>query len=217
GGQTVMDALAAAAGRAGAEIVTGSVAAGASAEGELVLADGRKLRADLIIGADGSNSVVREAVSLLSKRKYLVDGATRLLIAKTPQERLPASRVTNIEYLPGTRRVLYTPCSETDIYIALTMLDRDQVAKATAVRKDAWKASFPQLAPLIERFGEQGRYDRFDLIKLRRWSAGRVAIIGDAAHALPPNIGQGAGCAMVNERSLAGYLERNADLPAPPA
>jgi 2-polyprenyl-6-methoxyphenol hydroxylase-like FAD-dependent oxidoreductase len=110
--------------------------------------------------------------------------------------------------------VLYTPCSETDIYIALTMLDRDQLAKATPVRKDAWKASFPHLAPLIERFGEQGRYDRFDLIKLRRWSAGRVAIIGDAAHALPPNIGQGAGCAMMNALSLAVYLERNADVSA---
>src|SRR5215467_8426275 len=212
--QTVIDALAAAARRAGAEIVTGSVAAGASAEGELVLAHGRKLKADLIIGADGSNSAVREAVGLLSKRQYLVDGATRLLIAKAPQERLPASGVTTIEYWSGSRRLLYTPCSETEIYIALTMLDRDQVAKATPVRKDAWKASFPQLAPLIERFGEQGRYDRFDLIKLRRWSAGRVAIIGDAAHALPPNIGQGAGCAMMNALSLAVYLDGTADIPA---
>jgi 2-polyprenyl-6-methoxyphenol hydroxylase-like FAD-dependent oxidoreductase len=110
--------------------------------------------------------------------------------------------------------VLYTPCSETDIYIALTMLDRDEVAKATPVRKDAWKAWFPHLEPLIDRIGDEGRYDRFDLIKLSRWSAGRVAVIGDAAHALPPNIGQGGGCAMMNALSLAVYLERNADVPA---
>jgi 2-polyprenyl-6-methoxyphenol hydroxylase-like FAD-dependent oxidoreductase len=201
--QRVIDALAAAAMRAGAEIVTGSVATGASANGELVLADGRKLKADLVVGADGSNSAVRDALGLVLKRKYLVDGATRLLIAKTEQERLATDGATTVEYWSGTRRVLYTPCSETDIYIALTMLDRDEVAKATPVRKDAWTAWFPHLEPLIDRFGEQGRYDRFDLIKLRRWSAGRVAIIGDAAHALPPNIGQGA----------AVYLERNADVP----
>jgi len=212
--QTVIDALAAAATRAGAEIVTGSVAAGASAAGELVLADGRKLKADLIIGADGSNSAVRDAVGLLFKRKYLVDGATRLLIAKADEERVPADGVTTVEYWSGTRRVLYTPCSETDIYIALTMLDRDELAKATPVRKDAWKAWFPHLTPLIDRFGAQGRYDRFDFIKLRRWSAERVAIIGDAAHALPPNIGQGAGCAMMNALSLAVYLERNVNVPA---
>jgi 2-polyprenyl-6-methoxyphenol hydroxylase-like FAD-dependent oxidoreductase len=211
--QRVIDALAAAAMRAGAEIVTSSVATGASADGELVLADGRKLKADLIVGADGSNSAVRDALGLLWKRKYLVDGATRLLIAKTEQEHLATDGATTVEYWSGTRRVLYTPCSETDIYIALTMLDRDEVAKATPVRKDRWKAWFPHLEPLIDRFGEQGRYDRFDLIKLRRWSAGRVAIIGDAAHALPPNIGQGAGCAMMNALSLAVYLERNADVP----
>jgi 2-polyprenyl-6-methoxyphenol hydroxylase-like FAD-dependent oxidoreductase len=212
--QTVINALAAAAERAGAEIVTGSVATAASAEGELVLADGRKLKADLIVGADGSNSAVREAVGLLWKRKFLLDGATRLLIAKTEQERRAADAGTTVEYWSGTRRVLYTPCSENDIYIALTMLDRDEIAKATPVRKDAWKRWFPHLEPLIDRFGEQGRYDRFDLIKLRRWSAGRVAVIGDAAHAQPPNIGQGGGCAMMNALSLAVHLDRHADVPA---
>jgi 2-polyprenyl-6-methoxyphenol hydroxylase-like FAD-dependent oxidoreductase len=39
-----------------------------------------------------------------------------------------------------------------------------------------------------------------------------VAIIGDAAHAIPPNIGQGAGCAMMNAFSLAVYLERSRDV-----
>ena len=212
--QTVINALAAAAERAGAEIVTGSVATAASADGELVLADGRRLKADLIVGADGSNSAVREAVGLLRKRKFLVDGATRLLIAKTEQERVAADSGTTVEYWSGTRRVLYTPCSENDIYIALTMLDRDETAKATPVRKDAWERWFPHLGPLIGRFGEQGRYDRFDLIKLRRWSAGRVALVGDAAHAQPPNIGQGGGCAMMNALSLAVHLERHADVPA---
>jgi 2-polyprenyl-6-methoxyphenol hydroxylase-like FAD-dependent oxidoreductase len=212
--QTVINALAAAAERAGAEIVTGSVATAASADGELVLADGRKLKADLIVGADGSNSAVRDAVGLLWKRKFLVDGATRLLIAKTEQERVAADAGTTVEYWSGTRRVLYTPCSENDIYVALTMLDRDEIAKATPVRKDAWERWFPHLEPLIDRFGEQGRYDRFDLIKLHRWSAGRVALVGDAAHAQPPNIGQGGGCAMMNALSLAVHLERHADVPA---
>jgi 2-polyprenyl-6-methoxyphenol hydroxylase-like FAD-dependent oxidoreductase len=110
--------------------------------------------------------------------------------------------------------VLYTPCSETDVYIALTMLDSDDVAKATPVRKDAWRQWFPHLAPLIARFGDDGRYDRFDMIKLRRWSVRKVAVIGDAAHALPPNIGQGGGCAMMNALSLAVYLDRHADVPA---
>jgi 2-polyprenyl-6-methoxyphenol hydroxylase-like FAD-dependent oxidoreductase len=207
--QCVINALAAAATRAGVEIVTDSAAASATSDGELLMADGRRLKADLIVGADGSNSRLRDSLGLLAKRKYLVDGCTRLLMDKTAEERAITTGAKTIEYWSGTRRLLYTPCSETDIYIALTMLDTDDIAKAVPVRKGEWKRAFPHLDVLIDRIGEQGRYDRFDLIKLKRWSAGRVAIIGDAAHALPPNIGQGGGCAMMNALSLAVYLERD--------
>jgi len=217
--QNIINALAVAATKAGAEIVIGSAATAATAMGELTLADGRRLQADLIVGADGSNSCVRDSLGLMAQRKYLVDGCTRLLMDKTAEERAcddgaRISETKTIEYWSGTRRVLYTPCSETDIYIALTMLDRDEDAKAVPVRKDTWKRAFPHLETLIERLGEQGRYDRFELIKITRWSAGRVAIIGDAAHALPPNIGQGGGCAMMNALSLAVHLDRAADVPA---
>ena len=212
--QNIINALAASAVKAGVEIVTGSVAAAATADGELVLADGRRLKADLIVGADGSSSSVRDSLGLLAVRKYLVDGCTRLLLEKTPEERAAADGAKTIEYWSGTRRVLYTPCGDSEIYIALTMLDRDEVAKALPVRKDAWQRAFPHLESLIDRFADQGRYDRFELIKLRRWSAGRVAVIGDAAHALPPNIGQGGGCAMMNALSLAVHLEGEPDVPA---
>ena len=209
--QNVINALADAAQRAGVEIVTSSAAVAASRQGELTLADGAIRKADLVVAADGSNSRLRDELGLLAKRKYLVDGCTRLLMDKTAAERTAGDGKT-IEYWSGTRRILYTPCSETDIYIALTMLDRDASAKAVPVRKDEWKRWFPSLEPLIDRIGTQGRYDRFDLIKLKRWSAGKVAVLGDAAHALPPNIGQGGGCAMMNALSLAVYLEREAEI-----
>jgi 2-polyprenyl-6-methoxyphenol hydroxylase-like FAD-dependent oxidoreductase len=208
--QNVINALAAVAQQSGVEIATNSPAAGATPEGELILADGTSRKADLVVAADGSNSRLRDSLGLLHKRKYLVDGCTRLLMDKTAAEHASGDGKT-IEYWSGTRRVLYTPCSETDIYIALTMLDTDQNAKAVPVRTDEWKRWFPSLEALIDRIGVQGRYDRFELIKLKRWSAGRVAVIGDAAHALPPNIGQGGGCAMMNALSLAVYLEREPD------
>src|SRR5262249_16005869 len=104
--QTVINALAASARRAALEIEVNSTVTGASAGGELMLADGRRLKADLIVGADGTNSKVRDALGLLAKRKVLPDGATRLLIDKLPEER-GQEGATTIEYWSGSRRVLY--------------------------------------------------------------------------------------------------------------
>src|SRR5215218_5174962 len=210
--QRVINALAAAAKRAGAEIVAGSQGLNATPDGELLLANGRELKADLIVAADGSNSRLRDALGLLSKRKFLADGCTRLLIPTLADERDAGGGRRTVEYWSGTRRLLYTPCSDDEIYLALVLLDRDNAAKRVPVDKDEWKRSFPHLDVLIDRIGENGRYDRFELIKLKRWSAGRVAVIGDAAHALPPNIGQGGGCAMMNALSLAVYLNQYDDV-----
>jgi 2-polyprenyl-6-methoxyphenol hydroxylase-like FAD-dependent oxidoreductase len=211
--QQVIDALAEAARRHGAEIIIRSEGVSATPDGELTFADGSRTHADLIVAADGTNSKLRDALRLLRRRKPLADGAIRLLIAMTDEERKAADIGKTIEYWSGSRRVLYTPCSAELIYVALTMLDSDEAAKAVPLQRDAWKASFPHLADLIDRLGDDGRYDRFELIKLKRWSSGRVAVIGDAAHALPPNIGQGGGCAMMNGLSLAVFTERAADVP----
>ena len=211
--QTVINALAESATLSGAEIVLNSTAVSVTPGGELTMADGSKIKADLVVAADGSNSKLRDSLGLLAKRKYLVDGATRLLIDKTPEE-MGSDGATTIEYWSGSRRVLYTPCSETEVYLALTMLDSDEAAKEIPVNRDAWKRWFPHLETLIGRIRAAGRYDRFEYIRLKRWSAGKVAVLGDAAHAIPPNIGQGGGCAMMNALSLSVYLDRQDDVSA---
>src|SRR5262245_41655751 len=99
--QTVINALADAAAKAGAEIVTNSAAAAASSAGEVTLADGKRLKADLVIGADGTNSRVRDSLGLMDKRRPLVDGCTRLLIAKTADEQ-GQDGATTVEYWSGS-------------------------------------------------------------------------------------------------------------------
>ncbi len=209
--QQVINALASAARRHGVQVLTDSEAVAATPTGTLAFADGAQTQTDLIVAADGTNSRLRDSLGLLARRKLLADGAIRLLVDKTVEERNSAEPGKTIEYWSGKRRVLYTPCSKDQIYVALTMLDNDEVAKAVPLRKVEWKISFPHLADLIDRLGGDGRYDRFELIKLKRWSSGKVAVIGDAAHALPPNIGQGAGCGMMNGLSLAVFLDRFED------
>jgi 2-polyprenyl-6-methoxyphenol hydroxylase-like FAD-dependent oxidoreductase len=208
--QRMIDALAAAARRAGAELITNSEGISATPAGELQLANGERLRAELIVAADGVNSRLRDGLGLIAERRYLRDGCIRVLIPTRSAEEGMDSRT--IEYWSGNRRLLYNPCSSAQLYLALSMPHDDEAARALPLNKALWTRSFPHLAPLIERIGDDGRYDRFEYIRLKRWSAGRVAVIGDAAHAIPPNIGQGAGCAMMNALSMAVFLDRGDDV-----
>ncbi|MDD9993662.1 MAG: NAD(P)/FAD-dependent oxidoreductase, partial [Rhodospirillales bacterium] len=82
--QQLLSAILGAAERAGVEIVTGSTAAAARPEGVLITEDGREWPADLVIGADGINSKVRDSLGLLRSRKPHVDGAIRVLVPHEP-------------------------------------------------------------------------------------------------------------------------------------
>lgn len=219
--QNIVAALADKATSLGGEIVTSSPVASAEPEGVLVLEDGRRFKADLIIGADGYNSRLREAVDLLAQRLVLRDGAMRLIIPRTAEERAadPEGCATGSENWSGTRRVIYGACAVDEVYMALSCLYGDDDAMAIPVRTDAWRRSLPYLGDAFDRIDEVTEWDRvkwvrFQTIKLKRWSRGRVAIVGDAAHAMPPNLGQGGNCAIMNAFSLAVALEGNGDIPA---
>jgi 2-polyprenyl-6-methoxyphenol hydroxylase-like FAD-dependent oxidoreductase len=136
------------------------------------------------------------------------------LIDRTEAKRTSEEGRMYAEHWSGTRRVLYTPCSDEDLYIALTMLNSDAQAGQVPVDKALWRSSFPQLAGVIDRIGDQGRWDPFEVVRLSAWSNGRLTIIGDAANALPPNLGQGGGCAMMNALSLAVIVSRFDDVAA---
>jgi 2-polyprenyl-6-methoxyphenol hydroxylase-like FAD-dependent oxidoreductase len=205
--QQLLQALLHAAERAGVVVETGSEATGARADGTLLLASGAALKADLVIGADGVRSSVRDSLGLLKKRHVHIDGAIRVLIPRTAEEYESAEGRKIREWWSGTRRLLYTPCTREVVYLCFTMMARDRAATAIPLRKEVWSRSLPRLAHLIERVGTDGRYDRFETSTPYRWSKGRVAILGDAAHSMSPGLGQGGGSSLVGALTLAALLE----------
>lgn len=191
---------------AGAEVLTASEAVGALPDATLLLADGRRLGADVVVGADGVRSKVRDSLGLLSKRIAHRDGVIRLIVPRAPEERGHPIWDNVINFWAPERRVLYVPCNADELYLVLVAKATDRKASAVPVDQDTWIETFPTLESVFRRIGEQGRYDLYESTFVSRWSAGKVAIIGDAAHAMPPTLGQGAGCAMMNALSLAVYL-----------
>ncbi|MBV8536585.1 MAG: FAD-dependent monooxygenase [Alphaproteobacteria bacterium] len=209
--QHLYAAIVAAAARAGVEVVTSSEVVGAVPDGVLLTADGGRHRADLVIGADGVKSKVRDRLALLRERQVYDDGIVRVLGPRLKQELGPGTWDHVIDFWsfePRLLRVLYTPCDEQDLYLAMMAPVNDRDASVIPINADIWMKSFPQLTPVIRSIGARGRYDPYETTKATRWSAGRVAIVGDSAHAMAPTLGQGAGTAMMNALALAVAAER---------
>jgi 2-methyl-3-hydroxypyridine 5-carboxylic acid dioxygenase len=210
--QHLYQALLTAAMRHGVEIVVDSEVAAADPGGMLTLASGQSARADLVVGADGVGSRVRSSLGLRTQRRTSRDGIIRLLVPRL-KEALGGepdwdNAMDFYTFAPEYRRVLYNPCNEEDLYIALGSPHDDAVATRSPIDVDLWRSAFPQLAPVIEAAaGMQGRYDRYQTTQVESWSRGRVALVGDAAHAMCPAMGQGANCAMVNALALAVAVE----------
>jgi len=191
---------------AGVDIVTDSPVAGATAEGSLELADGTTITADLVIGADGVHSRVRETLGLTAKITNLRDGCGRHLIPRTADDPVNIAQ----EEWSGGRRIGVVPSSPEWTYIFLCCPETDtEGIQQQPFNRDTWIESFPTYQSQLERIPDipEGRWAAFYDVVTWGWYRGRAAIIGDAAHAMSPNLGQAACTAMTNSVALAQALD----------
>jgi 2-polyprenyl-6-methoxyphenol hydroxylase-like FAD-dependent oxidoreductase len=203
-------ALADAARAAGVEVRTASLVSAATPEGELLLESGERLSADLVIGADGVGSPVRNSVGLDLAVRDLQDGCSRYLIP-----RLPSDPVGNtLEYWNGGRRVGIVPVTPEQVYVYTCCPAKDLVGREKPLNVASWTESFPTLADVFERIPNEFRWASFGDVQCHRWVKGRVALVGDAASAMAPNLGQAACLAMTNGYALAAVLDSFEDVPA---
>lgn len=208
-------ALINAAKRAGVSIVGGSRAVAAEPSGVLILADGTRLEADLVVAADGVRSTIAKALDIPITRVAHQDGITRILLDR---DGLRDDKWNDIhdyyDYRGRPLRVLYTPCGPDAFYFCLMAPITDLEATSVPIAGALWIARFPDLAPTLRRVGNAGRHDRYATTTLSTWSKGRAAIVGDAAHAMPSSLGQGAGVSIVNAVALAETVAHADDIDA---
>lgn len=214
---TLHSLLASAARAAGVEIVVGSQAVGADPTGALLMQDGSRLEADLVIATDGAGSAVRNSLPAFRQdRKKYSDGVCRLLIPRPEEFRGEQwNRVIDFWTLePDAMRILFIPVGPDMLYLGMMADTGNTRASRIPIDVEVWSQRFPELAAIIELAGhaEGGRHDNYQTNHVTPWSTGRVVLVGDAAHAMCPALGQGASVGIVNAVDLAYALDQFDDI-----
>ncbi len=192
------------------DIHTSSVVTHVSPQGKLMIEGGEERSADLVLVANGAHSLLREQLLGTAWIDYGIEAGIRMMIDGRPED----SHDVITEYWNGPYRLLFNPCTDGQTYIFLSAPVSDERAKTIPVDRALWREQFPTIAGVIDRFEEASRWDRLVNVRCRRWNHGRVAIIGDAAHAMPPNLGQAANTAFINVMALAEAVDSAADVPS---
>jgi len=174
--------------------------------------NGATAEADFVIGADGIHSAVQPFVTPPSPPQSEKVTAYRALI---PIEQLSWAKGVNhpTQWLGPNRSFLCFPVSrgrEMNM-VAFVPTDEDDRESWSAKGEvsnlakefEGWAAPVGETIGTLKSTFYTGIYDR---APLPNWSKGRVTLLGDAAHAMVPHVGQGATQAVEDGFFLATLL-----------
>jgi salicylate hydroxylase len=186
----------------------------AGSEITLRFANGATHRADILVGADGVHSVVRRALYGEDKPTFTGQMVWRAL--------LPGSDISSEILEPsghvrwvGAGRQFYSYYLRRGAIVSIvTQQESDKwVEESWSLRgdPDEMRASFPnpepRLAKLLSLVTACSKWGIFLRPPTEHWGHGRIQLIGDAAHAMLPNAGQGACQAFEDGYILARWLD----------
>lgn len=174
--------------------------------------DGGSLKTDLLLGADGIHSGVRSHLfpdtSLRDSGQACWRGVTRFP--------LPAQYVgTGNEAWGRGIRFGFASISADEVYWFAVTRARDCDVPPESVTREALAGRYrnfgPLVAELIQGTGEaQIIYTPItDLRRLATWHQGPVCLLGDAAHATTPNMGQGGAQGVEDAYYVSHYLAQS--------
>nr|WP_210341587.1 FAD-dependent monooxygenase [Methylopila capsulata] len=160
----------------------------------------RTVDGSFVVGADGLRSVVRQAVKLPEavRATGLIAHRT-VLTAEALPEAIPLTHVS-VWLAPGAHMVVYPVRAGREANVVLIGALGATTPEERVAR---WAAPARKLVAAAPRWTEWPLFDRAPAARMRR---GRVALIGDAAHAALPSLGQGAAFAIEDAAVLARVL-----------
>lgn len=190
---------------------------------KLSFADGSTAEADIVIGADGVNSRVRELLLGYEPAKYTGYVAYRSVF---PTSRL--SRGLDSDGAKFWSDARHPSGEDRHMIIYYTTKAKDEVYFVTGSPDPQWEGTSPVDVTVkevqdhyagfheeVQRvIGASTHISKWPLLTrdpMPLWSAGRVVLLGDACHPMKPHMGQGAGMAFEDAAVLARCIQAYSD------
>lgn len=171
------------------------------------------LRFDLVVGADGANSAVR-STGAFPARISTGSRYVRAIVDAPADPRFeeywtPLGSFGHAAIGPaGTPTYFWAAAHAPQVADAVSNRDLDTFT-------DAWERVLPSAGRLLRKVAtfDELLLNTVRRVDCRRWRSGRLVLLGDAAHAMAPNLGQGANSALVDAMVLAASLRTEESVP----
>jgi salicylate hydroxylase len=178
-------------------------------------AGGETIVGRALVGADGLWSSVRQSVCPTIPTQFVGATATRAVIPAAEAGRL-ATPVVGLWLTPGVHIVHYPVRAGAEIAVVVIAREdwqgRDWEAEADNAALFARLGDFhADLTEVLVRVAQWRKWALYRLPPLPRWSAGRITLMGDAAHPMLPYLAQGGVLALEDAVVLSDCLDAHPD------
>jgi salicylate hydroxylase len=180
----------------------------------LSFSNGATVKCDVAIGADGIHSALQREIGLKTDPSSEGIMAYRGLI---PTEKLSWAKDIGgrmSRWIGKGRSFLCYPVSSGRLMNMVAFVPTDLDSEESWTAPGDLKALSAEYAgwddPVLETIGALDstfRWGIYDRAPLPYWCAGHITLLGDAAHAMVPHLGQGAAQAIEDGFTLAVFLE----------
>lgn len=178
-------------------------------EVSITFADGTSVSTDYLVAADGIHSVVRKHLLPDSVPRYAGYTCWRSVVSDLP----PGMDLNEMTETWGSgRRFGVVPIAGNRVYWFATLdaSQNDPRMRDATVKdlRDIFKGFHFPIPQILERTRDEQLIwgDIIDIKPIKQFAFGRIVLLGDAAHATTPNLGQGACMAIEDAATLMNAL-----------